>query len=68
MISKIRQLRAKLKTAGRMIPIEVDGGVIMENIKDVSDAGADTFVSGSGILNTDDYRSTITGMKKLIGA
>jgi ribulose-phosphate 3-epimerase len=68
MIAKIRQLKARLKTAGRIIPIEVDGGIIMENIKDASDSGADIFVSGSGILNSDDYQSTITGMKKLIGA
>ncbi len=67
MVPKIRQLKAKLEAAGRMIPVEVDGGICLENIKDVSDAGADIFVSGSGILKTDDYLSTITGMKKLIG-
>jgi len=39
----------------------------LENIKEVSDAGADVFVSGSGILNTPDYEKTISEMKKLIG-
>ena len=46
--------------------IEVDGGINAENIKDVSDAGADTFVLGSAIFNTDDYQNTISILRNNI--
>ena len=67
MIQKIKDLKLKIEKAGLEIAIEVDGGIVLENIKEVSDAGADVFVSGSGILNTPDYEKTISEMKKLIG-
>ena len=67
MIQKIKDLKLKIEKAGLEIAIEVDGGIVLENIKAVSDAGADVFVSGSGILNTPDYKKTISEMKKLIG-
>jgi len=47
--------------------IEVDGGIKLNNIKKVADAGADVIVSGSGIFATDNYSSTIAEMRKLIG-
>ncbi len=67
MLPKIRQLRAKLDEAGKDIDIEVDGGIVSENIGEVAAAGANVFVSGSGILNTPDYAQTIREMKKRIG-
>lgn len=67
MLSKIRQLKSKLAKAGKQIPVEVDGGVVVENIAEISGHGADVFVSGSGILGTDDYSSTISEMKRLTG-
>ena len=67
MIQKIKDLKQKIEKAGLEIAIEVDGGIVLENIKAVSEAGADVFVSGSGILNTPDYEKTISEMKKLIG-
>lgn len=66
MIPKIRALKQKITESGRDIAIEVDGGIVVENIKTVSEAGADIFVSGSGILNTPDYQKTISEMKRLI--
>jgi len=64
MLDKLRSLKAMLAAAGKNIPIEVDGGIVIDNIRSVSDAGADIFVSGSGILNTPDYSATITEMHK----
>lgn len=66
MLDKIRDLKRKIEKAGLEIAIEVDGGIVLDNIKEVSDAGADIFVSGSGILNTPDYEKTILEMKKII--
>jgi len=37
--------------------------VKVDNIKDIASAGADTFVAGSAIFNTDDYKSTIDKMR-----
>jgi ribulose-phosphate 3-epimerase len=45
------------------IRIEVDGGIKVDNIKSVWDAGADMFVAGSAIFNTDNYADTIAAMK-----
>jgi len=67
MLQKIKELKSKIEKAGLDIAIEVDGGIVLENIKEVSDLGADIFVSGSGILNTPDYGKTISEMKKIIG-
>jgi len=48
------------------IRLEVDGGISKENISEVSSAGADTFVAGSAIFNTKDYKDTISNLKSLI--
>ncbi len=69
-VNKIKQLR---KIIDSMEPderplIEVDGGIKLNNIKKVSDAGADVFVSGSGIYATDNYKETVAEMRKLIGS
>lgn len=47
----------------RQIRIEVDGGVKMDNIADIADAGADTFVAGSAIFGQSDYQATIRDMR-----
>ncbi len=67
MLEKIRRLREMLDTHGRDIAIEVDGGIVIDNIKEVRQAGADMFVSGSGIFKTPDYGKTIAEMKRQIG-
>ena len=48
---------------GREVYLEVDGGIKIENIRSVADAGADTFVAGSAIFCKGDYRETITKMR-----
>jgi ribulose-phosphate 3-epimerase len=66
MLPKIKDLKNMLDQAGAEIPIEVDGGIVVENIQAVSKAGADIFVSGSGVFKTPDYKKTISEMKQLI--
>ena len=60
----LRKLRAvKERIAGRDIWLEVDGGVKVDNISTIADAGADTFVAGSAIFGASDYRATIDAMR-----
>jgi len=68
MLEKLRSLQTMLAAAGKNIAVEVDGGIVTDNIRTVNDAGADVFVSGSGILNTPDYAETITAMRKRLAA
>jgi ribulose-phosphate 3-epimerase len=51
------------RIAGRDIWLEIDGGVKIDNIRAIADAGADTFVAGSAIFGTSDYRATIAAMR-----
>ena len=66
MLHKIRRLRDMLDSLDYDIAIEVDGGIVVDNIKEVRAAGADMFVSGSGIFKTPNYGQTIAQMKSLI--
>lgn len=63
MIPKVRRLREILDKLDRKILIEVDGGIKLDNIKDIADAGADVLVSGSGIFGTESYAETIQAMR-----
>lgn len=63
-LDKVREARALLEASGRNIQLEVDGGVGMENIRALAEAGADTFVSGSAIFNSPDYAATIVAMRE----
>ena len=56
-----------MQRCGRPILLQVDGGVKIDNIAAVADAGADTFVAGSAIFSTADYRATITAMRAALG-
>ncbi|MEW6442306.1 MAG: ribulose-phosphate 3-epimerase [bacterium] len=67
-MDKIRRLREILDRAGRDIHLEVDGGIKTDNIGDVAQAGADVFVSGSGIFGTADYAGTLAQMRSRIEA
>ena len=49
---------------GRTIQLEVDGGVKVDNIRAIAEAGADTFVAGSAIFDSPDYRGTIAEMRQ----
>jgi len=62
-LDKLRAVRGRIDQLGRDIWLEVDGGVKTENIASVALAGADTFVSGSGIFGTPDYAKTIAAMR-----
>lgn len=65
---KIRELRAMIDERGLATRIEVDGGVVVDNIAELAGDGADTFVSGSGILRSErfgrDYAAAITAMRE----
>jgi ribulose-phosphate 3-epimerase len=68
MLPKVRQLKEILAGAGVNVPIEVDGGIVVDNIAEVSRAGGDIFVSGSGVFKTADYAKTIAEMRKRLSA
>lgn len=63
-LDKVREARTLLDASGRNIQLEVDGGVGLENIRALAEAGADTFVSGSAIFNSPDYAATISAMRE----
>lgn len=65
-LEKIAALKKYLVSKNLNIPIEVDGGVKLENIAEFAQAGGDIFVSGSGLFHTKDYAKTITQMKQAI--
>ena len=54
--------------SGKDIRLEVDGGIKVDNIRRVADAGADTFVAGSAIFGKPDYRVVIDNMRRQLGA
>ncbi len=62
-LNKLREARKIIDDSGRDIRLEIDGGVKVNNIREIAEAGADTFVAGSAIFNTDDYKSTIDAMR-----
>ena len=61
--NKISLVREIIKKSGKDIRLEVDGGINLQNIGKVAKAGADTFVSGSAIFNSKDYKETIASMR-----
>ena len=62
-LDKLRVARRLIDASGRDIRLEIDGGVKIDNIGAIAEAGADTFVAGSAIFGTDDYRATIDAMR-----
>ncbi len=62
-LKKLRAVREKITASGRDIWLEVDGGVKVENIAEIARAGADTFVAGSAIFGTKDYKATIKALR-----
>ena len=62
-LDKLRAVRRRIDESGREVWLEVDGGVKVDNIAEIARAGADTFVAGSAIFGTPDYRSTIGAMR-----
>lgn len=66
MLPKIAEMKRILDGRGLKVELEVDGGVSLENIADISKAGADAFVAGSAVFGSQDYRKTIEEMKRII--
>ena len=65
-LEKISYMRNLIDKSSNQVRLEVDGGINPENIGIVSEAGADTFVLGSAIFNTDDYSNTISTLRRNI--
>ena len=62
-LEKLRVVRKMIDDRSLSTRLEIDGGVKTDNIRDIASAGADTFVAGSAIFNTDNYKSTIDTMR-----
>jgi len=62
-LRKTEMVRKLIDASGRDIQLEVDGGIKIDNIRRVADAGADTFVAGSAIFGQKDYRQVIDAMR-----
>jgi ribulose-phosphate 3-epimerase len=62
-LRKLEQARRRIDASGRDVRLEVDGGIKVENIRAVADAGCDTFVAGSAIFGEKDYRAVIAAMR-----
>jgi ribulose-phosphate 3-epimerase len=62
-LRKVEQVRKLIDASGRDIRLEVDGGIKTDNIRQVADAGADTFVAGSAIFGKPDYKAVIDAMR-----
>ena len=67
-LKKIGQVRDLIEQSGRDIRLEVDGGIKADNIRQVADAGADTFVAGSAIFGQADYKAVINTMRARLAA
>jgi ribulose-phosphate 3-epimerase len=62
-LRKVERVRQLIAASGRDIRLEVDGGIKVDNIRRVADAGADTFVAGSAIFGQPDYQAVIDAMR-----
>ncbi|MEP4890479.1 MAG: ribulose-phosphate 3-epimerase [Aliiglaciecola sp.] len=62
-LEKIRAVKQRVQASGKQIRIQIDGGVKVDNIRSIAEAGADTFVAGSAIFNQPDYKQVIDQMR-----
>jgi len=67
-LAKLAEARKRIDASGRPVRLEIDGGVKVDNIGEIARAGADTFVAGSAIFGSKDYKATISAMRREIGA
>ena len=65
-LRKIELVRKRIDALGKPIRLEVDGGIKVDNIRRVADAGADTFVAGSAIFGQPDYAKVISAMRSAL--
>ena len=63
-LDKLQAARKLIDDSGREIRLEIDGGVKIDNIREIAEAGADTFVAGSAIFGSNNYQTTITAMRE----
>ncbi|PID42858.1 MAG: ribulose-phosphate 3-epimerase [Proteobacteria bacterium] len=66
-LNKLREARTLIDNSGLPIRLEIDGGVTVNNIRQIAQAGADTFVAGSAIFNND-YAATISAMRQALAS
>lgn len=67
-LEKIRAARARIDEMELATRLEVDGGIKIDNIRAVADAGADTFVMGSAIFGAADYAQTLASIRQVLSA
>ncbi len=67
-LAKLRAVRERITALGRPVMLEVDGGIKIDNIRGVAEAGADVFVAGSAIFGSGDYNKTINRMREELAA
>jgi ribulose-phosphate 3-epimerase len=63
-LRKAEKVRKIIDASGRDIRLEIDGGVKVDNIRRIADAGADTFVAGSAIFGQGSYKAVIDAMRE----
>jgi ribulose-phosphate 3-epimerase len=63
-LDKLKTTRKIIDESNYEIRLEIDGGVKVDNIREIAEAGADTFVAGSAIFGSDNYKTTITSMRE----
>lgn len=66
-LQKLKEARRMIDESGYDIRLQVDGGVKVDNIREIAEAGADTFVAGSAIYGADDYQLAIEAMRAQLG-
>jgi ribulose-phosphate 3-epimerase len=62
-LDKVAEMKSTIADTGLAIPVQVDGGVKVSNISSIAAAGADIFVAGSAVFNSDDYAATIEALR-----
>ncbi|MFP2769700.1 ribulose-phosphate 3-epimerase [Oceanisphaera sp. KMM 10153] len=62
-LNKLREVRRRIDDSGHDIRLEIDGGVKVDNIREIAEAGADMFVAGSAIFSQPDYKTVIDQMR-----
>ncbi len=63
-LDKLREVRRRIDESGYDIRLEIDGGVKVDNIREIAEAGADMFVAGSAIFSQPDYKAVIDQMRE----
>lgn len=65
-LATVSEVRKRLDSLDRDVRLEIDGGIKIDNIRAAADAGADTFVAGSAIFGSNDYKETIDAMRSAL--